>query len=40
VRHADDGDFLDRVVAQQHRLDFDRRNVLAAADDDVLQAIA
>ena len=39
VRHADDRDFLDRVVTQQHRLDLDRRNVLAAADDHVLQAI-
>ena len=39
-RQADDRGLLHRRVAQQHRLDFDRRDVLAAADDHVLEAVA
>ena len=40
VRHADDGRFLHRGMAQQHAFDLDRRDVLAAADDHVLDAVA
>ena len=40
VRHADDGGLLHRGMPQQHALDFDRRDVLAAADDHVLEPIA
>ena len=36
VRHADDRHLLHGRVAQQHALDLDRRDVLAAADDHVL----
>ncbi len=36
----DDADFLHGRVAQQHALDLDRRDVLAAADDHVLDPIA
>jgi hypothetical protein len=39
VGHTDDRDLLDRVVTKQHGFDFDGRNVFAAADDHVLQAI-
>jgi hypothetical protein len=40
MRHADDGDFPHRRVAQQARFDLDRGNVLAAADDDVLETVS
>ena len=40
VRQADDRRFLHRGMAQQHALDLDRRDVLAAADDHVLEAVA
>ena len=38
VRQPDDGD-LDGRVADQDALHLDRRDVLAAADDDVLEAV-
>jgi len=40
VRHADDCGLLHRRMTQQAALDLDRRDVLAAADDHVLQPIA
>ena len=40
VRHADDRHFLHRRMPQQHAFDLDRRDVLAAADDDVLEPVA
>ena len=36
----DDRNLLHSRVSQKHAFDFDRRNVLAAADDDVLYAVA
>ena len=36
----DDGGLLHRGMAQQRRLDLDRRDVLAAADDHVLEPVA
>jgi hypothetical protein len=35
-----DRNLLHSRVSQKHAFDFDRRNVLAAADDDVLYAVA
>src|SRR5439155_18096913 len=40
ARHPDHRDLLDGGVAQQHALDLDRRDVLAAADDHVLDPVA
>ena len=40
IRQPDDRDFLHGGMAQQHAFDLDGRDVLAAADDDVLQPIA
>ena len=40
VRQSNDRDFLYGGVAQQNSLNFDRRNILTAADDHILQAIA
>ena len=40
VRQPDDGDLLDGRVADQDALDLDGGDVLAAADDDVLEAVA
>ena len=39
VRHTDHGDFLDGRVMQQTAFHLDRGNILAAADDDILEAI-
>src|SRR4051812_2582784 len=39
VRSRDNGGFEHRRVAVQHVLDLDRRDVLAARDDDVLRAV-
>src|SRR4029077_16916958 len=36
----DDRNLLHSRVSQKHAFDFDRRNVLAATDDDVLYAVA
>ena len=36
----DDRNLLHGRVSQKHAFDFDRRNVFAAADDDVFQAVA
>src|SRR6266852_7902521 len=40
VDKPDDGCFLDRWMAQQDTFDLDRRDVLATANDDVLDAVA
>src|SRR5262245_34062779 len=40
VGNTDNRDFLYRGMAQQDAFDFDRGDVLAAADDDILEAIA
>jgi hypothetical protein len=40
MRQPDDRDLLHRRMSQKHALDFDGGNVLAAADDDVFQAVA
>src|SRR5206468_4808753 len=40
VGHADNAHFLNRWMAKQHAFDFHRRDVLAAADDDVFHAVA
>ena len=40
VRQAHDRGLLDRRVTQQRALDLDRRDVLAAADDHVLDPVA
>ena len=40
VGHADHGDLDDRGVGGERVLDLDARDVLAAGDDDVLQAVA
>ena len=40
VGHADDGDFLNGLVLEHHPFDLDRRDVLAAALDDVLDPVA
>ena len=37
---SDDRHFLHGGVSQKHAFNFDRRNVFAAADDDVFQAVA
>ena len=39
VRHPDNRHFLDGRVAQQTTFYFNRRNVLASADDDVLKPV-
>jgi hypothetical protein len=36
----DDRNLLHSLVSQKHAFDFDRRNIFAAADDDVLYAVA
>ena len=36
----DDRNLLHRRVSQKHAFDFDRRNIFAATDDDVFQAVA
>jgi len=38
--HADDGDFLYCWVAQEATFHLDRRDVLAAADNDILKTVA
>src|SRR4029453_7695389 len=40
MRQPDDRNLLYRRMSQKHALDFDGGNVLAAADDDVFQAVA
>src|SRR5205085_9488300 len=40
MREPDDRGLLHRGMAQKHALDLDRRDVLAAADDHVLDAVA
>ena len=40
VRHADDGSLLHRRMPHQAALDLDRRDILAARDDDVLETVA
>ena len=40
MRHADDGDLLDGGMLEEEALDLDRRDVLAAADDHVLDAVS
>ena len=40
MRESDDRHFLHGRMSQKYAFDFDRRNVLAATDDDVLYAVA
>ena len=40
VRQSDNCDLLHRGMAQQNAFDFNGRNILAAADDHIFQAIA
>src|SRR2546423_13316415 len=40
VRQSDDGDLLDGRMTQQDPLDFDRRDILSAADYHIFQTIA
>ena len=39
VRHADYGGFLNSGMTQEAPLDFDRRDVFAAADDDIFPTV-
>src|SRR5947208_11695577 len=39
VRESDDRDLLYSGVSQEHAFDFNRRNIFAAAYDDIFQAV-